>query len=167
MSTALKVAAIPNGYRQTEVGLIPEDWEVKSLGTIAAIVTGNTPPTRDPANYGDVFLFVSPVDLGLTKHISRTEKMLSDKGFSISRPFPPGSILFVCIGSTIGKCGITSRTLTSNQQINAILPSAEMSSDYLYYAVSAIAPKVKSDRENHASERSQNHARPQHCRRQV
>ena len=26
---------IPNGYKQTEIGVIPEDWEVKKLGEIA------------------------------------------------------------------------------------------------------------------------------------
>jgi len=136
-------AQVPKGYKQTEVGVIPEDWEVAALGSIAPIVTGNTPPTRDPANYGDEFLFVSPADMGGTKYVSRTEKMLSRKGFSMSRPFPAGSILFVCIGSTIGKCGIASERLTSNQQINAILPSAGMSSDFLYYAVSAVAARVR------------------------
>ncbi|MBU2538533.1 MAG: restriction endonuclease subunit S [Proteobacteria bacterium] len=132
------------GYKQTEVGVIPKVWDVKSLGEIAPIVTGSTPPTYDLANYGDEFLFVSPLDLGSTKYISRTEKMLSKKGFSISRPFPTGTVLFVCIGSTIGKCGIASEILTSNQQINAILPTAGVSSDYIYYAVSAAAAKVKS-----------------------
>ncbi len=132
------------GYKQTEVGVIPEDWEVKPLGGIASIATGNTPPTRDPSNYGDEFMFVSPVDMGTTKHILRTERMLSKKGFSISRRFPKGSILFVCIGSTIGKCGIAPATLTSNQQINAILPVEGLSSDYLFYAVSAVAAKVRS-----------------------
>jgi type I restriction enzyme S subunit len=133
-----------SGYKQPEVEVIPEDWEAKSLGSISMIATGNTPPTRNIANYGDEFLFVSPVDLGSSKYISHTEKMLSQKGFAISRPFPKGSILFVCIGSTIGKCGIALETLTSNQQINAILPSADFSSEYLYYAVSMVAPKVKS-----------------------
>ncbi len=132
------------GYKLTEVGVIPEDWEVTPLGEIAPIATGSTPPTRDLTNYGDEFLFVSPVDLGSSRHISRTEKMLSQKGFSISRPFTKGAVLFVCIGSTIGKCGIASETLTSNQQINAILPSERVSSDYLYYAVSTVAPKIRS-----------------------
>ena len=131
------------GYKQTEVVVIPEDWEVKSIGTIATIATGNTPPTHDTANYGDVFLFVSPTDLGYTKFISQTEKMLSKKGFAISRHFPKRSILFVCIGSTIGKCGIAAEELTSNQQINAIFPSSAFSTDYIYYAVSAAASKIK------------------------
>ncbi len=134
---------VRSGYKQTEVGVIPGDWEARPLGSISPVATGNTPPTREPANYGNDFLFVSPVDMGLTKHISRTEKMLSKRGFSISRQFPKGSVLFVCIGSTIGKCGIASETLTSNQQINAILPSEDVLSDYLYYSVSAVGPKIK------------------------
>lgn len=28
---------IPPGYKQTEVGVIPEDWEVKQLGELASI----------------------------------------------------------------------------------------------------------------------------------
>ncbi len=122
---------------------MPEDWALKSIDSIATIATGNTPPTQDTANYGDAFLFVSPTDLGHTKFISQTEKMLSKKGFSISRHFPKESILFVCIGSTIGKCGIATEELTSNQQINAIFPSSVFSTDYVYYAVSAAASKIK------------------------
>jgi type I restriction enzyme S subunit len=143
MGIATQQEAKRFGYKQTEVGLIPEDWEVARLGDIASIATGNTPPTRDAANYGDEFLFVSPADLGELKYITRTEKMLSKKGFAISRSFPKDSILFVCIGSTIGKCGIAPTELTSNQQINAIFPSSAYSTNYLYYAVSAVAPKIR------------------------
>ena len=46
------------GYKQTEVGVIPEGWEVRKLGKIAEIVTGNTPPTNDDTNDGDKYLCV-------------------------------------------------------------------------------------------------------------
>ena len=131
------------GYKKTEVGVIPEDWDVKQLREFSVIATGNTPPTRDPASYGDEFLFVSPVDLGERKQVTITEKRLSKKGFAISRHFPKDSILFVCIGSTIGKCGIASIELTSNQQINAIFPSPAFRADYLYYFICSIAPRIK------------------------
>ena len=131
------------GYKLTEVGVLPEPWDTKKLREIATIATGSTPPTSEPANYGDDFLFVSPGDLGATKQITRTEKRLSKKGFSVARRFPQHSILFVCIGSTIGKCGIASVELTSNQQINAILPSPAFSSDFLYYGLSAAAERIK------------------------
>ena len=132
------------GYKQTEIGILPKEWEVKKLREFATIATGSTPPTTDASNYGDEFLFVSPVDLGETKHVTRTEKKLSKKGFSLSRRFPKNSVLFVCIGSTIGKCGVASIELTSNQQINAVLPAPAFSSDFLYYALCAAAPRIKS-----------------------
>ncbi len=132
------------GYKLTDLGIIPEEWEVRRLADLSAIATGSTPPTADPANYGDEFLFVSPQDMGNTKQITHTEKGLSAKGFAIARQFPKDSILFVCIGSTIGKCGLASTKMTSNQQINAIFPSATFSHDFLYYALSAVAPRVRS-----------------------
>ncbi|MEG4442229.1 restriction endonuclease subunit S [Microcoleus sp. AT9_B5] len=119
------------------------EWEVKKLGEIGQVVTGNTPPTKDPKNYGDEFLFVSPADLGNHKFIINTEKKLSLKGFNLSRKFPKSSILFTCIGSTIGKIGISTIELTSNQQINAIFPNKSYSAHYLYYSLSYSAPIIK------------------------
>ncbi|MHB1541448.1 MAG: restriction endonuclease subunit S [Steroidobacteraceae bacterium] len=128
---------------QTELGVLPEDWKVHRLRDFATVATGSTPPTSDAANYGDEFMFVSPMDMGDHKLITHTEKRLSKKGFSISRRFPTDSILFVCIGSTIGKCGMASTELTSNQQINAIFPSETFSADFLYYGLSAAAPRIR------------------------
>jgi type I restriction enzyme S subunit len=110
---------------------------------MAAVATGSTPPTRNPANYGDEFLFVSPGDLGENMFVLDTAKKLSRTGFALSRRFPKGSILFTCIGSTIGKCGIASIELSSNQQINAVLPSPGFSTDYIYYSLCALAPTIR------------------------
>ena len=131
------------GYKRTEVGIIPNEWELATLSSVTNISTGNTPPTQNPANYGNDYLFVSPADLGNQKYITATEKKLSQQGFSISRRFPCGSILFTCIGSTIGKCGIAGVELTSNQQINALFPSPKVYGEFLYYALINVSPKIK------------------------
>jgi type I restriction enzyme S subunit len=127
-----------------ERGRTPPGWSVRRLGEFAVVATGNTPPTRDAANYGDDFPFVSPTDLGVVKYVGKTEKRLSKKGFESSRRFPSGTILFVSIGSTIGKCGIAATALTSNQQINAVLPSSSFSTDYVYYCLCLAAPRIQS-----------------------
>ena len=134
---------IPKGFQKTKIGIIPSDWQVKKLVHIAEICTGSTPPTKDRNNYGDEYLFVSPSDLGKEKIIRNTEKKLSAKGFNISRKFPKNSILFTCIGSTIGKCGISDRELTSNQQINAIFANSTFNTDYLYYTLNLLTIKIK------------------------
>ena len=35
-----EIADIPKGYKQTEVGVIPEDWEVKALGELVNYTKG-------------------------------------------------------------------------------------------------------------------------------
>jgi type I restriction enzyme S subunit len=134
---------IPKGFKETEVGVIPEDWEVKKISSFSEIVTGSTPPTYDKSNYGNEYFFVSPSDLGKSRLIQNTEKKLSPKGFNLSRKFPKDSILFTCIGSTIGKSGIASKELTSNQQINAILPNKYFNSDFLYFILNLFSEKIK------------------------
>lgn len=137
------MSKIAEGYKQTEVGIIPSDWEVKKLANIAEICTGSTPPTSNQNNYGNDYFFVTPADLGKGRLIQNTEKKLSIKGFNISRKYPKKSILFTCIGSTIGKSGIADKELTSNQQINAIFPNTTFDSDYMYYALNLLSNNIK------------------------
>ncbi len=44
---------IPQGYKQTELGMIPEDWEIVTIGQIADITTGNknTQDAEDGGKY--------------------------------------------------------------------------------------------------------------------
>lgn len=119
------------------------EWEKLKIKDFTKVMTGSTPPTKNRENYGNQFLFVSPVDLGGIKYIDNTEKGLSNIGFEKSRKFPIGSVLFTCIGSTIGKSGIASEDLTSNQQINAILPGKNHDNDFVYYQLSYLAEKIK------------------------
>ena len=122
---------------------LPDGWEMKRISDFGNVLTGNTPPTNDESNYGNDFLFVSPFDLKENKYIVHTEKRLSSIGFNKSRKFKKGSVLFTCIGSTIGKSGIATCDLTSNQQINAIIVNDKNSNEYLYYQLENQAPKIK------------------------
>lgn len=80
-----------------------KEWKEKQLGNIGEIITGNTPSIKDITNYGGNKLFVSPADISSNRYVSDTKIKLTDKGFSVGRYIPAKSVLFVCIGSTIGK----------------------------------------------------------------
>lgn len=43
---------IPQGYKQTELGIIPDDWEVKRISDFTSIITGGTPSTLRPEYWG-------------------------------------------------------------------------------------------------------------------
>jgi type I restriction enzyme S subunit len=124
--------------------VIPKGWKLGKIRDIASVITGTTPSTNDPDNYGDEYFFVSPADLGSDKYVTITEKMISSKGFLHSRSVRKGSTLFTCIGSTIGKVGIAGQELATNQQINAVVCDRDKADDeYVYYALDFLAPQIR------------------------
>ena len=120
------------------------EWEKCTIGDFGNIITGNTPPTADEENYANgTHLWASPADLGATKYIESTQTLLSDKGFDKTRAFPAHSILVTCIGSTIGKIGMSKSAMASNQQINTIVPIRH-DANFVYYAVQSRFPRYLS-----------------------
>ena len=47
---------IPDGYKQTEVGIIPDDWRVACLSEVSEKITDGTHDTPKPVNVGVPFL---------------------------------------------------------------------------------------------------------------
>lgn len=115
------------------------------MGDYGKVVTGNTPPTKDIENYENgTYLWASPADLGTIKLISETKTMLSAKGFSKTRALPKGSVLVTCIGSTIGKTGMATKEMSTNQQINSIVVNDNSDNEFVYYAIQSAFPRYLS-----------------------
>lgn len=126
------------------------EWKPKSLGSIGEIITGNTPATKEQSNYGGDRLFVSPADISNERYVSKTKTTLTEQGFSQSRCIKENSILFVCIGSTIGKIAQNTIECATNQQINSIVPYAGYISDFVYSLLEYNASKIASTASNQA-----------------
>ena len=121
------------------------EWEKCKLGDYGKIITGNTPPTKDIGNYENgTYLWASPADLGTIKSITTTKTKLSSKGFSKTRALPKGSILVTCIGSTIGKAGMATKEMSTNQQINSIVVNENNDNEFVYYAIQSAFPRYLS-----------------------
>ena len=120
------------------------EWEEKKLGDVGIIVTGNTPSTKEKDNYGDEYLWASPADLGYKKVIDDTINKLSFKGFDKIRKVPKGSILATCIGSTIGKIGMASMEMSTNQQINTLICNKDINNEFVYYSLEYNFPRYLS-----------------------
>ena len=99
---------------------------------VAKIVTGNTPPRKNPENYGPGVPWVKPPDLDGWEPITCTNETLSPMGQKIARLLPEKTVLVCCIGS-IGRVGIAGTTLSTNQQINSLIFGPSVSSRFGYY----------------------------------
>ena len=108
-------------------------WVEKKLEEIGKTQTGSTPKTSDQSNYGDFISFVKPGDFNTDGTLDYDKDGLSESGAEGARKVPAGSVLMVCIGATIGKCGYCDQDVTTNQQVNALTPSDGSSNRFIYY----------------------------------
>ncbi|ADE85673.1 restriction endonuclease subunit S [Rhodobacter capsulatus] len=108
------------------------DWRECSLSDIGQTVTGSTPRTSETGNTGTFIPFIKPGDFLPDGRLNYESEGLSEKGAASSRILPPGSALMVCIGATIGKAGFSDRSIATNQQINALVPSVGICGEFVY-----------------------------------
>lgn len=121
-----------------------DDWEQRKLDEVGNIITGTTPSTNDESNYNGDYLFVSPADINMNRYIEKTNTTLSKKGFESGRILNEGAVLFVSIGSTIGKVAQTKEKSTTNQQINAIEVNEKNNNNFIYSLLEKHSSSIRS-----------------------
>ena len=122
------------------------EWKKCIIQDYGEVVTGNTPPTNNAEYYNNgSYLWASPADLGINKNVTDTKTKLSLSGFKKTRNVSKGSVLVTCIGSTIGKMGMATETMSSNQQINSVVVNDKNNSDFVYYAICRAFPRYLSE----------------------
>lgn len=117
---------------------IKSNYPIDSLGNyILQISTGTTPPTSHPEYFNGHIKFFTPADLGNDKYLDTSSRTISSIAVSDkkARLFHKGDILFVGIGSTVGKVGIIKDDeVSSNQQITGFtIDYDKINPEYVYY----------------------------------
>jgi type I restriction enzyme S subunit len=90
-------------FKQTEVGLIPEDWDVKLINQICTVIRGASPrPKGDKRFYGGNIPRLMVEDVTRDgKFVTPQIDFLTFEGAKMSRPCPSGTLTIVCSG-TVG-----------------------------------------------------------------
>ena len=125
---------------------LPEGWRMGTIEELGKVITGKTPSSENPEDFGDEMPFVAPGDFSNYKKFAiGAERMLSSIGIKRlkGKVLPKGSVIVTCIGSDMGKVAIASENCVTNQQMNSIVVSSNEYSDYLFYALSAISKELK------------------------
>lgn len=109
-------------------------WGRKTLKDIGTIVSGATPRTDDPLNWGDKYNWVTPAELKGEKYIGRTQKQITDHALSKTKLtlMPPGTVL-LSSRAPIGKVAITTEPMYCNQGFKNIVCGNKFFNGFLYY----------------------------------
>lgn len=125
-------------FKQTEIGLIPEDWEVVRLGDVAKkLKAGGTPRTTVKEYWNGNIPFVKIGDITATqKYLKQTKTTITEAGLKNSSAWliPKNSILLSMYAS-IGEVAINKILLSTNQAILAIIPQKGFDVEFGFYCL--------------------------------
>jgi type I restriction enzyme S subunit len=124
----------------------PAHWLRVPLGKIGEWRGGGTPSKSRPEFWKGDLPWVSPKDMKVL-HIADAHDHISPaavEGSSV-RLIPPGSLLMVVRGMILARAfpvALTTREVTINQDMKALLPSETKTKEYLLVALRAFEPEV-------------------------
>lgn len=128
------------GYKQTDIGVIPEDWDAPYMGNLAQIQRGASPrPINNPMWFDNKssigWLRISDVSKS-RKYLKETTQSLSEAGVANSR-FVTEKSLVMSICATVGRPIITHKTLCIHDGF-VVFDQMRADKEYMYYALSNI-----------------------------
>ncbi|MBO7788313.1 restriction endonuclease subunit S [Burkholderia pseudomallei] len=134
------------GYKQTDAGVIPDDWDVKQLGELSSVSAGGT-PSRSNANYwgGDIpWITTTEIDFRL---ITESEQFITSIGLknSAAKLMPAGALLMALYGQgkTRGKVGVLGFEAATNQACAAIILKEGYSREYAFHYLASRYDEIR------------------------
>lgn len=125
-------------FKETEIGIIPKEWEVKLIREVANTTSGGTPSRKNKEYYlnGNI-PWLKTGELS-NKYIYDTEEKITQEAVrnSSAKIVPVNAVIIAMYGATIGKLSINKTEVTTNQACCSIICNEEkVNYEYLYYTL--------------------------------
>lgn len=122
-----------------ESSLNKKQWNKVPIKQFGDVITGNTPSRNNSDNYSSNHIEWIKTDniQSLNLNITEASEYLSQTGLESARTVTNGALLVACIAGSlesIGRAALTNRTVSFNQQINAIQPFEDVEPLFLYWS---------------------------------
>lgn len=133
-------------YKQTEVGVIPVDWDAPLLDSIAKRGSGHTPNKRHPEYWGGSIKWISLRDTGALDHlyIDDTVASITPAGIANSSAVlhPTGTVV-LSRDAGVGKSAVMSCPMAVSQHFIAWQCGLQLNNIYLYYSLQQSKPEFE------------------------
>ena len=100
MSSAVN---IPAGYKQTEVGVIPDDWSVNALNLLLATNPKYGINAAAVKNKGTLPTYIRITDISEEGYFLPSPRVGVDSSFSSDYYLEDGDLVFARTGASVGK----------------------------------------------------------------
>lgn len=116
-----------SNYKQTEIGLIPEDWEVKNIGTTCNVITGGEAPVVYSKDKNTLYKY--PI-------YSNGKEVY---GYHASYTIDHDAVCISSIGENTGDIFYYQKNFTPIIRLKVIIPKkSNIDTEFLYYCLKTI-----------------------------
>lgn len=134
--TRLPGFAKSSGNKNTEVGVIPEDWKVKRLGDLGTFLKGRAIKRDDISDDGFACIRYGEIYTRYNNYVEMLQSRIPEKIAATALPIKTGDLLFAGSGETseeIGKCVayIGDKEAFAGGDVIVLRPTGERNSLYL------------------------------------
>jgi type I restriction enzyme S subunit len=136
---------VRQGYKRTEVGLIPEDWTATTLGSLGRTLSGGTPRSSDARYWGGDIPWVSSKDMKVARlddSIDHVTPLALGNG---TRLVQPGTILMVVRGMSLAHSfpvAVVECPVAFNQDLKALVPNGAVNGEFILRWLQANAARI-------------------------
>lgn len=137
------------GYKQTQVGVIPEDWEAVRIGDLGTVVRGGSPrPAGDSRFFNGRFIPWLTV-AALTNisenqlYVLDTVGFLTEEGSRRSRRLDSGTLIIANSGATLGVAKLLGLTCCANDGIAAIINQRDGIKAFVCHYINSVTKHLR------------------------
>jgi type I restriction enzyme S subunit len=130
----MKDTAILPGYKQTKVGMIPDEWSVAKFSQVCKkALNGGTPSTKIPEYWEGTIPWITGADV-VDQRIREVRKYITAEAVenSATHVIPKGMLLLVT-RTGVGKVAIAPFDIAISQDLTGIIPTDNASVEYLFW----------------------------------
>lgn len=136
----------PSSFKTTELGLLPNSWDVQKLADIADVDRGkfSPRPRNDPRFYDGPYPFVQTGQITKAKGrvITEYSQTLNEQGKAVSREFPPGTIM-VTIAANIGETAILGKPMCAPDSLVGVVVRSPHSPRFVELCLRRLRPRLQ------------------------
>ena len=133
-------------FVESELGMIPKGWRVRTLGEIGDVIGGSTPSKTKPEYYTEKGIaWLTPKDLSVSnaKFTEKGEIDITQEGYNScsTKLMPKGSVLFSS-RAPIGYITIAKNEICTNQGFKSVVPGYAGTA-FIYCYLKATTPDIE------------------------
>ena len=131
--------------KQTEIGPVPQSWELVTLQNVCSLRSGGTPSKQKPEFWLGSIPWVSPKDMKKPR-LSEVKDHISEEALEDGSSLAPAGAVFVVIrGMILAKdipVALAEVPMAFNQDMKAIIPGPRIHPSFLLYALVAFKQRL-------------------------